>query len=60
MSNVVEILANKVKDISLAPIGRNKIGISEKEMPGLMSLRQKYSEKKPLNKRSVLLYKILP
>ena len=49
MSNVVEILANKVKDISLAPLGRHKIGISEKEMPGLMSLRQKYSADKPLS-----------
>jgi len=49
MSNVVEILPNKVKDISLAPLGRNKIGISEKEMPGLMSLREKYSGEKPLS-----------
>ena len=49
MNNVVEILPNKVKDISLAPLGRHKIGISEKEMPGLMSLRQKYSGEKPLS-----------
>ena len=30
----------KVKDISLAAWGRKEIEIAEKEMPGLMSLRQ--------------------
>ena len=44
MENVVEILPNKVKDMSLAKLGRHQIGISEKEMPGLMSLREKYSQ----------------
>ena len=38
----------KVKDISLAAFGRKEIEIAEKEMPGLMSLRKKYGEKKPL------------
>ncbi|MDP2925252.1 MAG: adenosylhomocysteinase [Nanoarchaeota archaeon] len=38
----------KVKDISLAELGRKEIEISEKEMPGLMSVREKYGELKPL------------
>ncbi len=38
----------KVKDLSLAEFGRKEIEIAEKEMPGLMSVRQKYSESKPL------------
>ena len=49
MSNVVEILPYKVKDISLAKLGRHQIGISEKEMPGLMTLREKYRSEKPLS-----------
>ncbi len=38
----------KIKDIALAGLGRKKITISEKEMPGLMELRQKYAKTKPL------------
>jgi adenosylhomocysteinase len=38
----------KIKDINLADLGRKKISISEKEMPGLMSLRKQYASKKPL------------
>jgi adenosylhomocysteinase len=38
----------KIKDINLADLGRKKISISEKEMPGLMSLRKQYTSKKPL------------
>src|SRR5437763_443618 len=38
----------KVKDISLADFGRKEISIAEKEMPGLMSIRQKYAPQKPL------------
>ena len=38
----------KVKDISLAEFGRKEIEIAEKEMPGLMSLREKYGLSKPL------------
>ena len=49
MENVVEILPHKVKDMSLAKLGRHQIGISEKEMPGLMTLREKYSHEKPLS-----------
>ena len=33
----------KVKDISLAEFGRKEIEIAEKEMPGLMAIREKYS-----------------
>ncbi len=38
----------KVKDISQAEWGRKEIIIAEKEMPGLMALREKYKGKKPL------------
>ena len=38
----------KVKDISLAEFGRKEIEIAEKEMPGLMALREKYGASKPL------------
>ncbi len=38
----------KVKDISLAEFGRKEIDIAEKEMPGLVAVRKKYGEKKPL------------
>jgi adenosylhomocysteinase len=38
----------KVADISLADFGRKEISIAEKEMPGLMAIRNKYSEAKPL------------
>jgi adenosylhomocysteinase len=38
----------KIKDISLAEWGRKEIKIAEKEMPGLMAVREKYKETKPL------------
>ncbi len=38
-----------VADISLADWGRKEISVAEQEMPGLMSLRQKYGTSKPLN-----------
>lgn len=38
----------KVADIKLADWGRKEIKLAEKEMPGLMSLRKKYKNKKPL------------
>lgn len=41
-------LKYKVADINLADWGRKEIEIAEKEMPGLMSLRKKYSSEKPL------------
>jgi adenosylhomocysteinase len=41
-------LSYKVADIKLASWGRKEIEIAEKEMPGLMSLREKYGKEKPL------------
>jgi len=38
----------KVKDIGLADFGRREISIAEKEMPGLMAIREKYAPQKPL------------
>lgn len=43
----------KVKDISLAEWGRKEITIAEKEMPGLMALRQEYQGKKPLKEARI-------
>jgi adenosylhomocysteinase len=43
-----EKLTYKVKDISLAEWGRKEIQLAEAEMPGLMALRDKYGESKPL------------
>src|SRR5919204_6627668 len=37
----------KVADISLADFGRKEISIAEKEMPGLMAIREKYAPSKP-------------
>jgi len=38
----------KVANIEEAPWGRKEIDIAEKEMPGLMALREKYGKTKPL------------
>ena len=38
----------RVKDIDLADFGRREIEIAEKEMPGLMAIREKYGAEKPL------------
>ncbi|MHC1706838.1 MAG: adenosylhomocysteinase [Bacteroidales bacterium] len=38
----------KIADLKLAEWGRKEIEMAEKEMPGLMSLRRKYSAEKPL------------
>ncbi len=37
-----------VKDISLAPWGRNEISLAETEMPGLMATREEYGSQQPL------------
>ena len=39
----------KVANIDLAEFGRKEILLAEKEMPGLMSLRKKYIDSKPLD-----------
>ena len=41
-------LEYKVADINLADFGRKEIEIAEKEMPGLMSIRKRYENIKPL------------
>ena len=41
-------LKYKVADISLASWGRKEIQLAENEMPGLMAVRKKYGQKKPL------------
>ncbi|AEI13862.1 Adenosylhomocysteinase [Flexistipes sinusarabici DSM 4947] len=38
----------KIKDITLADWGRKEIKIAEKEMPGLIAIREKYADEKPL------------
>src|SRR6202012_5434463 len=37
-----------VRDFALAEWGRKEIAVAEHEMPGLMSVRQKYAKQKPL------------
>jgi adenosylhomocysteinase len=41
-------LGYKVADMALADWGRKEITIAEQEMPGLMSIRNKYAAEKPL------------
>ncbi len=41
-------LAHKVADISLAEWGRKEMKLAENEMPGLMAIREKYADEKPL------------
>tara|TARA_Y100001958_G_scaffold5443_1_gene3403 strand:- start:1339 stop:2637 length:1299 start_codon:yes stop_codon:yes gene_type:complete len=44
-----KIMDYKVADINLSDLGRKEILLAEKEMPGLMSLREKYGNSKPLS-----------
>jgi adenosylhomocysteinase len=48
MITTTDTMDYKVKDIGLAEFGRKEIEIAEKEMPGLLSIRNKYSSEKPL------------
>jgi len=48
MNVTIDTMQYKVKDISLAEFGRKEIEIAEKEMPGLLAIRKKYSSGKPL------------
>jgi adenosylhomocysteinase len=41
-------LGYKVSDLAQADFGRKEITIAEREMPGLMSVREKYTPKQPL------------
>ena len=38
----------KVKDLALAEWGRKEIDLAEKEMPGLMAVREEYAARRPL------------
>ncbi len=48
MSQLFSTLPYKVADMSLADFGRKEIELAEKEMPGLMALREKYGKEQPL------------
>ncbi|HUQ05354.1 MAG TPA: adenosylhomocysteinase [Kofleriaceae bacterium] len=48
MDTRTEFPAFKIKDLTLAELGRKKIRMAEKEMPGLMSLREEFKGKAPL------------
>ena len=37
-----------IADLNLADFGRKELDIAETEMPGLMALREKYGQEKPL------------
>ncbi len=41
-------LAYKIKDIELADWGRKELDMAEKEMPGLVAVREKYAVEQPL------------
>jgi adenosylhomocysteinase len=47
-SAVLHEIDYKVADMALADWGRKEIRIAEHEMPGLMAIRHKYSQEKPL------------
>lgn len=47
-NTLVENMNYKVKDISLACWGRKEVEIAEKEMPGLLAIRKKFTASKPL------------
>lgn len=44
----------KVRDLSLAEWGRKEIRLAEKEMPGLMSLREEYAGEQPLEGAKIM------
>ena len=48
MNKLDTTIPYKIADIGLADWGRKEIEVSEKEMPGLMALREKYGKEKPL------------
>lgn len=47
-------LPYKVADVSLADFGRKEIKLAEKEMPGLMALRERYGKVKPLKDARIM------
>jgi adenosylhomocysteinase len=44
-----DMIDYSVKDLGLADFGRREIEIAEKEMPGLMAIRETYGPRKPLS-----------
>ena len=44
----------KIADITEAEFGRNEIRLAEHEMPGLMTLRERYAGKKPLANAKIM------
>ncbi len=48
MLDIDHSLPYKVADISLADFGNKEMKLAENEMPGLMSVREKYGPSKPL------------
>ena len=54
MEENVKLMKYKIKNISLADWGRKEIVLAEKEMPGLMALREKYVEEKPLKGAKIM------
>ncbi len=44
----------KVKDINLADLGRKLINLAQKEMPGLMSIREEYKNSQPLKGANII------
>ena len=44
----------KVADISLADWGRKEIALAEKEMPGLMALREEFKDEQPLTGANII------
>jgi adenosylhomocysteinase len=47
-SKTTKYIPYKVKDVSQAAWGRKEINLAEKEMPGLMALREEYGPSQPL------------
>ncbi len=55
MADIINETADyKVADLSQADYGRKEIDIAEKEMPGLMALREKHGNEKPLKGAKVM------
>ncbi|MFO7892228.1 MAG: adenosylhomocysteinase [Longimicrobiales bacterium] len=46
--------AYKVADLGLAEFGRKEIDLAEHEMPGLMEIRRRYSEERPLEGAKIM------
>ena len=46
--SIINNLNFKIKSLDLASWGRNEVILAEKDMPGLMSLRERYGKTKPL------------